>query len=144
MNEQVEIAVRLTPTYWEDRFPSARVYINDQLIFDEKIVEEKLVNWKGTVQDRNKISVELHSKRNNDTVTDSSGNIVNDVLLNIVGISIDDIDLGQLLWTKSVYYPDPSNMYAPNRLEQCVNLGWNGRWELEFDSPIYLWLLENF
>jgi hypothetical protein len=144
MNEQVEIAVRLTPTYWEDRFPSARVYINDQLIFDETIVEEKSVNWKGTVQERNKISVELHSKHISDTVTDLSGNIVNDVLLNIVGISIDDIDLGQLLWNKSVYYPDPSNMYAPNRLKECVNLGWNGRWELEFDSPIYLWLLENF
>jgi len=28
-------------------------------------------------------------------------------------------------------------------LTNCIDLGWNGEWQLEFDSPFYIWLLEN-
>lgn len=144
MKEEIAIAVTLTPTHWKERFPGARVYINEQLIFEEILTEEKTITWQGTIQEQNKIIVEMYNKQDGDTTKDSDGNIANDVLLNIQNISIDEIELGQLLWTKSIYYPDPSNTSAPSHMKECVNLGWNGRWELEFDSPVYLWLLENF
>jgi hypothetical protein len=28
-------------------------------------------------------------------------------------------------------------------LQNCVNLGWNGKWTLPFQSPFYIWLLES-
>lgn len=141
MTEEVSIKINLSSTNWEFRYPGARVYINDKLIF-ENIVENPVeIVWSGTVKENNKIIIEMYNKIPGDTTLDNDGNIVNDVLINIDNISIDDIDLDDLLWTKSTYYPDDNN--APSVLHSCVNLGWNGRWELEFSSPTYLWFLKN-
>jgi hypothetical protein len=97
--------------------------------------------------------IELINKSTHDTVLDANGNIVEDLLLNIDSIEIDDIDLGTLLWTSSVYKPDYPKSYVHHcesigqnllpELQECVNLGWNGRWILSFTSPFYIWLLEN-
>lgn len=143
MTEEITVDIELSSTYWNDRYPGARVYINHTLIFENLIVEPTKVSWQGTAQDHNKITVEMYNKNPGDTVLDNEGNIVNDVMLNINGVAIDEIELDNLLWTHSVYYPVADQSGAPESLKECVNLGWNGRWEFQFDSPIYLWLIEN-
>ncbi len=99
------------------------------------------------------LNIELLNKSMFDTVLDSNGNIVEDLLLNIDSIEIDEIDLGSLLWTASDYrpkYPEKhrlkmsqSGQELPVSVKNCVNLGWNGTWKLPFTSPFYIWLLEN-
>ncbi len=143
MTEQVAIDIELSSTNWNERYPGARVYINHTLIFENLIAEPTKVSWQGTTQDRNKITVEMYNKKPGDTVTNKNGAIVKDVTLNINSITLDDIELDNLLWTNSIYYPNTDETGAPESMKECVNLGWNGRWELEFDSPVYLWLLEN-
>ena len=88
-----------------------------------------------------------------DTTLDANSNIVKDLLLNIDSIEIDEIDIGSLKWTASVYtplYPESykqhvlsSGQEIETELKNCVNLGWNGTWSLPFTSPFYIWLLEN-
>jgi hypothetical protein len=142
MNESTEIKINLSSTHWEQRYPGARVYINDQLIFENLIKEPTEINHTADLAEgEHKIIIEMYNKKPGDTETDDNNNITNDVVLNIDGISLEEIELDRLLWTKSIYYP--TDEHAPERLDDCVNLGWNGRWELEFSSPIYLWLLEN-
>jgi hypothetical protein len=97
--------------------------------------------------------IEFKNKSTYDTILDTNGNIIEDLLLNIDWIEIDEIDLGPLLWTASDYFPDYPKVYQAkmlaegNELEKsiksCVNLGWNGRWVLSFTSPFYVWLLEH-
>ena len=55
-------------------------------------------------------------------------------------MEIDEVDLGMLIYSKSVFTGDD-----PDRpvLDNCINLGWNGTWMLSFESPFYIWLLEN-
>jgi hypothetical protein len=75
------------------------------------------------------------------------------MLLTIDSIEVDEIDIGSLLWTNSKYYPKYPQDYidAQNKLgnklepelKEFVDLGWNGRWVLPFQSPFYIWLLEN-
>jgi len=86
------------------------------------------------------LAIEFLNKSVHDTVLDVNGNIIEDLLLNIESIEIDDIDLGQLIWSNSEFVATD-----PNRptLKNCVNLGWNGSYQLKFNSPFYLWLLEN-
>lgn len=142
MSEPADIKINLSSEYWDCKYPSARVYINDTLLFDNTVSEPiEIVSEECQLNETNSIVIELYNKNDGDTVTDNNGNIIKDVILNIDEISIDDIDLGRLLWTKSTYWP--VNKDAPERLEECVNLGWNGRWELSFTSPVYLWFLEN-
>jgi hypothetical protein len=93
------------------------------------------------------------NKTVHDTKLDINGNIVQDLLLNIDSIEIDDIDIGNLKWTASVYtplYPESykqhvliSGQQLSNEVKNCVNLGWNGTWSLPFTSPFYIWLMEN-
>lgn len=143
MTEEIAVDIELSSTNWDKRYPGAKVYINDTLIFENLVVEPTKIHWQGTAQETNKITVQMYNKNPGDTVLDNEGNIVNDVVLNINSIAIDEIELDNLLWTHSVYYPDANQTSAPKSMQECVNLGWNGRWELQFDSPIYLWLLEN-
>lgn len=99
------------------------------------------------------LTIELINKSMRDTVLDSNGNIVQDLLLNIDSIEIGEIDLGTILWTHSEYKPDYPETYKikmqkqgiilPETVKNCVNLGWNGKWTLLFTSPFYIWLLEN-
>lgn len=142
MSETVDIKINLSSTNWGSRYPGARVYIDEILIYENLIVEPTEVSWSGELNEsEHKIIVEMYNKKDGDTVLDDQDNILNDVILNIDGISIDDIELDQIIWSKSVYYPNSE--YAPNQLTDCVNLGWNGCWELTFSSPVYLWFLEN-
>lgn len=142
MSETVDIKINLSSTNWGDRYPGARVYINETLIHEGLIEDPTEMSWSGDLADGDhKIVIEMYGKIPGDTVLDDHDNILKDVLLNIDNISIEDIDLDQLVSTNSVYYP--VNDHAPESLNECVNLGWNGRWELNFSSPVYLWFLEN-
>ena len=142
MSESVEIKINLSANTWEDRYPGARMYINKELIFDGLISQPEEISWNGELlEDNHSIVIEMYNKQDGDTVLDDNGNILKDVILNIDNISIDDIELEQLLHTNSVYYPQSE--YAPGIVKECVNLGWNGRWELKFSVPTYLWFLEN-
>lgn len=100
-------------------------------------------------EEAHELQISLLNKESTDTIQDSEGNIVSDMLLNIDSIEVDELDLGSLLWTASIYNP----IYPDHYLNQdqrnikdvtnCVHLGWNGVWRLPFDSPFYIWLLEN-
>ena len=97
--------------------------------------------------------IEMLNKTSNDTVKGDNDQIVSDLLLNIDCVEIDEIELGTIKWTHSDYQPIYPKDYAqiqldigndlPKSIKECVNLGWNGRWVLPFQSPFYIWLLEN-
>ena len=97
--------------------------------------------------------VKFKNKTILDTVLDKDGNIISDLLLNIDSIEIDEMDLGSLLWTASNYVPNYPEKYKEKiaatgqtlseSVQNCVNLGWNGKWTLPFQSPLYIWVLEN-
>ena len=142
MSETVDVKINLSSEHWDDRYPGARVYINQELIHEGLIAEPTELSWSGELEEGEQvIVVEMYDKRDGDTVFDENENIIKDVILNIDNISFGDVDLNELVQMGSMYYP--KSKYAPEVLDQCVNLGWNGRWELKFSSPTYLWLLEN-
>ena len=102
----------------------------EYISFDAEVEEGKI----------HTLDIRLTNKLMQDTVVDENGNIVKDMLLNIDYVSVDDIDLQPLKWSHSQVVADD-----PERptLTHCVNLGWNGTWVLKFESPFYIWLLEN-
>lgn len=95
------------------------------------------------------LEITFLNKLPGDTVVGSSGEIVEDLLLNIEHIEIDEIDLSKLKWELSSYYPNYPDSYLDEEqkkiteVKRCVNLGWNGTWKLSFKCPYYMWLLEN-
>lgn len=140
--EQVEIKLVLSSSFW-DKAPKARVYVDEQLIFDDQVVSLTTVKFVGDLTEgKHKLIVELHDKNKYQTVVEN-GQIVKDQLLNIDSITFDDIDIQTLKHSLSTYFPSDPSDEIPSKVQNCINLGYNGRWELEFNCPIYIWLLEN-
>jgi len=140
------------------RHPEFKISVNNTEFFHTKLSSDTQVieyfEFDAVVDEGEcNLIIELLNKSLYDTVLDSDGNIVEDMLLNINSIEIDEIDLGSLLWTASDYRPIYPKTYRnkmtqlgqqlPESVKNCVNLGWNGKWVISFTSPFYIWLLEN-
>ena len=69
-----------------------------------------------------------------------------DMAVEIDSVAIHDIKLDRLKWAGKYYptypedYPDKTTELQPH-----TYLGWNGKWVLEFDTPVFTWIhrLEN-
>lgn len=133
--------------------PEFRIFINDKEYLHSKldISHNKTEFFEfdtEVLEGDNNLVIEFLNKDSGDTIKNDAGEIASDLLLNIDQIEIDDINLGNLIWSLSNYYPSYPQNYAdehnpPDLVKNCVNLGWNGRWILPFQSPFYIWLLEN-
>jgi hypothetical protein len=82
----------------------------------------------------------------NKNYNDSQPNKGLDMAVEIDSVTIHDITLDRLKWAGK-YYPTYPEDY-PNKepmLQPHTYLGWNGRWVLEFDVPVFTWIhrLEN-
>lgn len=140
-----------------DKLPEFKISIGDKEYVHDTLASNDTVEYfefdAEVTEGVHSLNITFLNKTIYDTTLDASGNIVKDLLLNIESIEIDEIDLGMLKWSASIYYPTYPESYkqqASNAEQQidtevknCVNLGWNGIWSLPFTSPFYMWLLEN-
>ncbi len=138
--------------------PAFKIFVNDinfiSATISKSANEVEYFEFDAELQEGDcQLIVEFTNKTSFDTIQDSAGNIIDDLLLNIESVEIEEIDFEHLLWTASNYrpvYPETyqkfiqeSGKELPDVVPNCVNLGWNGKWTLSFQSPFYLWLLEN-
>jgi hypothetical protein len=143
--ENLSFKISLTGTFW-DRHPQFSVWLDDHVVIQSEISSEaeQIVAFERRVDEgTHTLKIRLENKTLNDTVTEN-GQIIKDMILNIDDIIIDDISLGNLLWSAE-YILDDKQMYQGkeiDHLDGCVNLGWNGTYVLKFSSPFYIWLLE--
>lgn len=140
--------IGLSGTYW-DKKPAYSVSINDQVLVNGVVnsVSDEVfyIEFDTTVAEgTNSLNIRLENKTNDDVQKDrydtEDFTIINDMLLNIISVEVDDINISSLLHSLSIFTGDD-----PDRpvLNNCINLGWNGTWKLPFESPLYIWLLEN-
>jgi len=144
--ETVSFRIGLSGTYW-DKKPKFIVLLNDEKMANGSIDgpsgQVQYVTFTHTIEENseNKLQIRLINKSDSDVVQNKDcTEILKDMLLNIESIEVDNIDLGNLLWTHSEFIPNNTSRAT---LKKCVNLGWNGTYVLKFTSPFYLWLLEN-
>jgi len=143
--ENLSFKISLTGTFW-DRRPQFSVWLDDHVVIQSEISSEaeQIVNFERRVDEGpHELKIRLENKADADTIIEN-GEVVKDMLLNIDDITIDDISLGNLLWSAE-YILDKKRIYKGqeiDHLDGCVNLGWNGTYTLKFTSPFYIWLLE--
>ena len=74
-----------------------------------------------------------------------------DMAVEIVNVKFEDMALDRFKWNNRYYprYPEPWASEQPEPLpefqQSATYLGWNGRWVLNFETPIFTWIhrLEN-
>jgi hypothetical protein len=152
--EKLNFKIGLSGTYW-DKKPHYIISVNGKEYASGYITlpsgETEYIRFECEVdEDRSHVlSIRLDNKDQSDVVKDSTDpdnyNIVKDMLLNLESIEADDIELGNLIQMYGVFKFDEPQQYptpGATEIERCVNFGFNGTYELEFNSPFYLWLLD--
>jgi hypothetical protein len=150
--ETLKFKVGLSGTYWGDKTPEYSISIGATTYIKGNISEASgqvtYIEFDAELNEGThqlKISL-LNKDASTDVVKDENDQVVKDILLNIESIEIDDIDIGFIRYTNSVFHLDKKQLYQGTIIDSipsCVNLGFNGAYTLEFTSPFYLWLLEN-
>lgn len=148
--EKVELKIKLSAD-WFRVPPRCKVFVDDQLIAETELSErrslgeKKEISYVGDLEEgKHTIKIQYLGKTFPDTRVDEAGNILEDHGIHIENIEIDDIDLGFMCFSHSVYRPDRRVHHeAPEEMLQTVDLGYNGTWSIEFEVPTYIWFLEN-
>ena len=69
-----------------------------------------------------------------------------DMAIEIVSVTIEGMTLDRFRWAGK-YYPEYPDDYPEKKsvIESATYMGWNGRWQLPFTTPIFTWIhrLEN-
>ena len=154
--EKLKFKLELWAEYW-DKAPRANILLNDHSHFNKEITgtekEPTVIEFEHelTEGEKYRLVIERSGKHKNQTVVEN-GEIIKDQLLNIKSIEIDEIEIGALVY-EAVYtpeYPEPwatqqrqAGKTLPESFKNVTTIGHNGRWVLSFESPFYMWLLEN-
>ena len=155
--EKLKFKLELFATMW-DQPPHVEILLDEQSYYKGDITgsEEQpdIIQFEQdlTEGEMYNLIIKRIGKSNSQTVINEKGDILNDQLLNIKSIEIDEIDLGGLVYD-GVYtpqYPEPwatqqikAGVDLPASFKSVTRMGHNGVWSFEFQSPFYMWLLEN-
>lgn len=145
-HESLDFAVTLSGTFWDKR-PQFSIWIDEHVVVQSELPDQTPHTFKFSKTVSHgpfSIKIRLENKTKQDTVTDGDL-IVKDMLLNIEDIKINDLSLGELLWSADYALDKPQEYQGNiiNALSNCVNLGWNGTYIIKLSSPYRLWLLES-
>jgi len=154
--EKLKFKLELYSTRW-DKAPRAEILINEHNHYNQEITgtekEPTVIEFEHELKEGEKyrLIINRSGKDTRQTVVEN-GQIIKDQLLHIKSIEIDEIDIGALVYS-GLYtpkYPEPwaseqaaAGNKLPESFKNVTAMGHNGRWELDFTSPFYMWLLEN-
>jgi len=155
--EKLKFKLELYATMW-DKSPHAEIMVDNQTYFKKNITgsqdKPNVIEFEHECEEDKlyQLVIKRSNKSNGQTVVNEKGDILKDQLLNIKTISIDDIDLGSLIY-EGVYTPNYPEPWATQQKKQghelktsftnVTQMGHNGTWTFGFTSPFYMWLLHN-
>ncbi len=145
MNESITISCDISPTDSADPV-GLEIHINDQQIFNQDQVTEP-VKLNHTVQlpenQEHVVKFTLKNKQSHHTTINDSGEIVKDSSIMIEHLAFDELELGQIVVEHAVYEHNFNGTGQTIQDKFYNYMGCNGTVSLKFDTPVYLWLLEN-
>ena len=155
--EKLKCKLELYATMW-DQPPHAEILIGDKSHFNGDITgtENKpdVIEFEHefTEGEKSELIIERSGKIEGQTVINENGDVLKDQLLHIKSMEIDEIDLGALVY-EGIYtpqYPEPwatqqreAGTELPESFKNVTSMGHDGKWSFKFESPFYMWLLEN-
>ena len=138
--EKLKFKLELHATMW-DKPPVAEILINDKSHFTGDITgtEDKptVVEFEHefTEGEKCELIIKRSGKDKGQTVVNDNGDILKDQSLHIKSIP---------------EYPEPwatqqreAGTELPESFKNVTSMGHDGTWKFKFESPFYMWLLEN-
>ena len=89
------------------------------------------------------LTIELSGKTIDHTKVDDQGNIIKDILITLSEFKLEDIDISQVIFKHAAYHHNFNGTQDKIVDSFHGTIGCNGQVIFKFQSPSYLWLLEN-
>jgi hypothetical protein len=141
-----QVSFQILPEYFLGATPlHLTVRLDDQVVLDQPITEPvDVVHEFSDDEGRHCLEFEMSNKTYAHSPRDREGRSLGDCLLRIENISFDNIPLTHIFYKHSQYshsYNDPNGVVIEQDFYGAM--GCNGRARFNFETPAYLWLLEN-
>ena len=122
------------------------VWANDQQIAEYYSLDQTqsiAYVFDGENEQKHNVKIVIKNKTPAHTQVSEAGEILSDSLININNFKIDEIEIDRIVYQKAVYNHDFNG--SGNHVSESFygSAGCNGSIEFEFNTPAYLWLLEN-
>ena len=126
----LRLVVRLDDTVIYDGYP-----VNEPVLISHEFADH---------DDQDHILVwEMRGKLHTHTKISDTGEILDDRVIKISDVAFDEITLGHTFTKQCQYHHNNNDTTDPVTDNFHGIMGCNGRVEMRFTTPIYLWLLEN-
>jgi hypothetical protein len=125
---------------------SLQVKLDNICIFEDELSEEwcNISHEFDDIEDTTRvIRITLQNKLPGHTQVNDNGDIVADRVIEIQNFTFDDVALGYVFLQNSVYEHNYNETGPDVKDEFYGTMGCNGTVSLEFQGPLYLWLLEH-
>jgi hypothetical protein len=122
------------------------IWIDQQQIFDcDHVVAEHKIEYElGENQDKHQLRFVLKNKKPQHTVIDENQQIVKDAVIVVDQVEFDEINVDQLLYEHARYEHNLNTNFATSINEKFYGtMGCNGSVIMDFDTPVYVWVLEH-
>lgn len=154
MVERIKIKIDLIAEFW-DKFPMIDIILDDRMI-SQHIIDKKLYTIENIVEldlDQDHIlQIRRYNKSDDQCVTINDEKKDQYVILD--RLSIDDIDVQNLIWNRSWYEPVYPEIWKKEQESEGLSLEdrvigeiwWshNGMWNFKFYSPFYKFVISQF
>jgi light-regulated signal transduction histidine kinase (bacteriophytochrome) len=121
------------------------IWLDQQRMLDVDHVTQA-VKFEFTVSDdpaQHVLKFVMKNKQPQHTTIDDQGTIIKDVTLKICDLALDEIELRQVFLNLAQYHHDFNGHGQSTVAKFYGEMGCNGTVELKFETPVYMWLLEN-
>ena len=95
------------------------------------------------IEEEHCLEIILKNKTSEHTTVDENDNIIEDSELVFSDITVDKIDIEELLYFQAKYSHNFNGSGEPTEENFYGTMGCNGVVQIRLQTPIYLWLLEN-
>lgn len=113
--------------------PTVKIAINDAVLYAGEV--QPIISLDFLDSEQNFLVIEHYGKNPNTDCRVVDGVIVQDKNCELSSIEIDSYDIEELKWN-SVYVTEDQET-----LDKCLFFGKNGRYSLQFTSPVLKWIL---
>ena len=124
---------------WCNDWPLLRVSVNDNIYFDDKVIDNKIIEFDAPLEDINSLVMQHYGKsfgNNGIWDTKSENNIIiQDRGIKLIKLEFDAVNIEKYVIKHWPYTTDDGESFATDYF------GHNGQFNITFDRKVYNWII---
>lgn len=152
-SEQVNLTISLTGYYY-NHWPNLKILHNNVTVVDQSIIGDQLLTFDLPCNKNNELKFIHYGKSfGENDVWDSSPDASEQCFINIDDICFNEVSIGETLKSKLVFVTEWSDLQRQQNTQEFIDtystiqcygmMNFNGSIIIDFDTPVYDWLIFN-